>query len=105
MRPHAPRLTFNRLLHSRPLGIACSHPQQSLLEQSQAAVKFFMDGTIINKLGAVPNRVLILHGVQDKLMPVRNALLGAWKLLGSWMLQFPGEGHGIPFSNVQAVIT
>jgi pimeloyl-ACP methyl ester carboxylesterase len=63
-----------------------------------------MDGTIINKLAAVPNRVLILHGVQDKLMPVRNALLGAWKLLGSWMLQFPGEGHGIPFSNVQAVI-
>jgi pimeloyl-ACP methyl ester carboxylesterase len=78
---------------------------QSLLEQSQAAVKFFMDGTIINKLGVVPNRVLILHGVQDRLMPVRNALLGAWKLLGSWMLQFPGEGHGIPFSNAQAVIT
>ncbi|WIA20281.1 hypothetical protein OEZ85_006114 [Tetradesmus obliquus] len=79
--------------------------QRSLLEQSQATVKFFMDGTIIGKLGAVPNRVLILHGVQDRLMPVRNALLGAWKLLGSWMLQFPGEGHGIPFSNVQAVIT
>eukprot|EP00882_Tetradesmus_deserticola_P006490 GHRQ01006829.1.p1 GENE.GHRQ01006829.1~~GHRQ01006829.1.p1 ORF type:complete len:478 (+),score=153.76 GHRQ01006829.1:196-1434(+) len=79
--------------------------QNSLLEQSQAAVKFFMDATIINKLGGAPNRVLILHGVQDRIMPVRNALLGAWKLLGAWMLQFPGEGHGIPFSNVQAVIT
>jgi hypothetical protein len=35
---------------------------------------------------------------------VRNALLGAWKLLGSWMLQFPGEGHGLLFSNIPAIV-
>jgi hypothetical protein len=37
-------------------------------------------------------------------MPIRNAVLGAQQLLGAWMLQFPGEGHGIPFSNLPAVI-
>lgn len=81
-----------------------SSPLQSITEQSQAVVKFFKDPSVINRLQATTNRVLILHGVQDKLMPIRNALLGVWKLLGAWMLQFPGEGHGIPFSNVQGVI-
>eukprot|EP00878_Enallax_costatus_P018251 GHUV01019206.1.p1 GENE.GHUV01019206.1~~GHUV01019206.1.p1 ORF type:complete len:260 (+),score=48.15 GHUV01019206.1:274-1053(+) len=84
---------------STPLG------ENSLREQSQAVVKFFRDPTVINGLSGTTNRVLILHGVQDQLMPIRNALLGVGKLLGAWMLQFPGQGHGIPFSNVQGVIT
>lgn len=45
-----------------------------------------------------------VHGVQDRLVPIRNAVLGAQHLLGSWMLQLPSEGHAVPFDNLPAVI-
>lgn len=78
-----------------------------LEQQGGALLRFFTTGgaaSVAARLMGVPNRVLILHGVQDSLMPIRNAPLAAGKLLGSWLLQFPGEGHGLPFSNVQATI-
>lgn len=84
--------------------LCCAVVLQSLIEQSQAVVKFFQDPSIINRLQPTANRVLILHGVQDQLMPIKNSLLGVYKLLGAWMLQFPGEGHGLPFSQLQGVI-
>lgn len=129
---------------------------QSLEEQAWAVWDFFNDPTVANILtaNARPNPVLILHGVQDRVVNIRNAGawayvqhgerqrracarsldgvrqqarreeactpnartlpllpctaalpgLGASKLLGSWMLQFAGQGHGIPFEHVRAMI-
>lgn len=90
------------MLHPHACG-RVAHPQ-AMLEQSGAVVRFFESPDVINRLSSVPNRVLILHGVQDRIMPIRNAPLADDKLLGAWMLQMPGEGHGVPFSNLQAVI-
>jgi hypothetical protein len=48
---------------------------QSVEEQAGAIWEFFNDVTVVNKLsqGATPNPVLILHGVQDRLVQIRNA--------------------------------
>eukprot|EP00775_Hariotina_reticulata_P003128 gene3128-3406_t len=81
--------------------------KKSLEEQAWAIWDFFNDVTVVNQLsqGATPNPVLILHGVQDRLVQIRNAGLGASKLLSSWMLQFPGQGHGIPFEFQRGIIS
>ncbi|KAF8055600.1 hypothetical protein HT031_006719 [Scenedesmus sp. PABB004] len=96
---------YNSFYASQFTSLATPLGLNSLQEQSAAVVRYFTSPSIIDQLDGTPNRVLILHGVQDRLMPVRNAMLGASRLLGAWMMQFPGEGHGIPFSNVQAVTT
>jgi pimeloyl-ACP methyl ester carboxylesterase len=77
---------------------------QALAEQRGAVLKFFEDPSVLNKLSTVTNRLLILHGVQDQIIPIRNAGLANNKILGSWTMEFPGEGHGIPFSHPMAVI-
>jgi pimeloyl-ACP methyl ester carboxylesterase len=70
-----------------------------------AALQDFSALSGINqRLSTRANRVLIMHGVQDRIVPVRNAPAADNLLLGSWMLQFPGAGHALPFDQPQAMI-
>lgn len=73
-------------------------------EQWAALTRFYKNTAVANLLAGVTNRVLIMHGVQDRMVPIRNAALADDLLLGSWMLQLPMEGHALMFSHTQATI-
>jgi pimeloyl-ACP methyl ester carboxylesterase len=77
---------------------------KALPEQLAALQDFARSADVGPRLGAAPNRVLVMHGVQDRVVPVRNAPAAAARLLGSWMLQFPGAGHALPFDEQQAMV-
>ena len=55
-------------------------------------------------LPAVRNRLLVFGGMQDKMVPVRNAALIAGPVPGAWLLRFADQGHGLPFEDAKSVI-
>jgi pimeloyl-ACP methyl ester carboxylesterase len=65
---------------------------------------FYLDNTTYTALRRATNRVLLLHGVHDQVVPVRNVVIAASRITGSWIIQVPGAGHGVLFENVQQTI-
>lgn len=66
--------------------------------------QFVLPPGLNQQLAASTNRVLVVHGVQDRIVPVRNAQMADNLLLGSWLLQLPSGGHAVPFSHQQAML-
>lgn len=78
--------------------------EQVVLEQAWAIANFYRDNSTYQALRKSTNRVLLLHGVEDQMVPVRNAVVAASRLTGSWVIQVPHAGHGVLFENVQNTI-
>jgi pimeloyl-ACP methyl ester carboxylesterase len=74
------------------------------VRQAVAMANFFRTQDTFLKLRNVTNRVMMLHGVEDVLVPVKNAPVAARRVVGSWMVTIPYGGHGVIFQNVQAAI-
>ena len=77
---------------------------QALLQQAAAMQNFYLDPRTYDRLRNITNRVLIVHGVQDLMVPVRNAAVAAARIPASWMIQAPQAGHGIMFQSVRRTI-
>ena len=78
--------------------------QSWVKEQGIAIDKFYKDPSTAAGLGSENQRVVILQGVEDRIVPVRNAIKlgGLWN--GAWVLQLDSQGHGLPFSAVDQIL-
>ncbi len=62
------------------------------------------DNKVLDSLPRVRNRLLVFSGAQDRLVPVRNGMVIANPVPGSWHMRFADEGHGLPFESPKSVI-
>jgi hypothetical protein len=73
-------------------------------EQGLAINGLYKDPSTAAALGSEAQRLIVLHGIMDKIVPIRNAIeLGAlWH--GAWVLQLQNQGHGLPFSALDQLL-
>lgn len=77
-------------------------PLQVLAQQTRAIEEFRNSSKVWDALPNIkPNRLAFMHGVQDKVIPVRNSVLAASRVPGSWLITSADTGHGWMFSRTQ----
>ncbi len=76
-----------------------AHPQPpAAYKRQQAAVKTF-DGE--NRIGQIQSPVLIIHGANDRVVPVKNAHLLKSKLPQAQLVILPDAGHAAPIQRAE----
>ena len=69
-----------------------------MIARQQRAVAAWKAGAgVWDRLPKIRNRVLIAHGMEDRILPARNALLIAERIPASWLARFPDAGHAFLF--------
>lgn len=51
----------------------------------------------------ISNQIFFVSGVQDDVIPITTQLKAVDLTLGSWLMQIPGGGHGLPFLEPSSV--
>ncbi|KTD63346.1 alpha/beta fold hydrolase [Legionella spiritensis] len=70
---------------------------QAIQAQGEAVTHENKGSGIWDKLPGIKNKVMILNGMQDVLTPVKNAVMIADAIPGSWLVRIQGAGHGVLF--------
>lgn len=68
-----------------------------IARQKRAVAAWKAGPGIWNRLPAIRNRVLIAHGMDDRILPAANAILLAERIPASWLARFPNSGHAFLF--------
>ena len=75
-----------------------------LNEQGKAMDKYYRDNSTAKALGKNNQRVIIMHGILDRVVPIRNAMKLGQLFHGSWVMQIADAGHAVVFTALDAII-